>query len=251
MIMKKIVVFIVAAATGITAMAQSPLLKEAQNLDKQFKEAEALEKYKAVLINEPQNITVLTRITEINTAIGSRQKENIAKSSYYFNALQHAQRAYAADSNSYLASYAMAIASGKMTEVADENKKIVGYVRDVKNYADRAVRLNPNDGKSWYTLGKWHWEMVNLNWAKKAAVKALYGGLPKGDIAIAITSYEKCKTLEPYFVINFLDLAKAYQYDNKPDKAIAVLQQLVKLPTRTADDAAYKEEGKQLLQKLL
>lgn len=249
--MKQLVLGVVAVVGSFFGNAQSTLLKEAQNLDKQFKEAEALEKYKAVLITEPSNIPVLVRVTELNTAIGNRQKEKIAKSSYYFNALQHAQRAYAVDSNNFSASYAMAIASGKMTEVAEENKQVVAYVRDVKNYADRAIRLNPNDGKSWYTLGKWHWEIVNLSWAKKAAVKALFGGLPKGDMNVAISSYEKCKTLEPYFVINFLDLAKAYQYENKPDKAIAVLQQLVKLPTRTADDAAYKEEGKQLLQKLL
>lgn len=249
--MKKATLLFVAITASICTMAQSALLKEAQNLDKQFKEAEALEKYKAVLINEPTNMAVLTRVTEINTAIGSRQKDKLAKSSYYFNALQTAKKAYQTDSNSYQASYAMAIASGKMTEVAEENKQVVAYVRDVKNYADRAIRLNPNDGKSWYTLGKWHVEIVNLNWAKKAAVKALFGGLPKGELSQAIAAFEKCKTFEPYFVINYLDLGKAYKDDNKPDKAIAIFQQLVKLPTRTADDAAYKEEGKQLLQKLL
>jgi hypothetical protein len=38
--------------------------------------------------------------------------------------------------------------------------------------------------------------------------------------------------------------------DNKPPKAIEVLQKLVKLPIRTADDAAYKEEGKKMLTEL-
>jgi FimV-like protein len=92
--------------------------------------------------------------------------------------------------------------------------------------------------------------MVNLSGFKKAAVKLFYGGLPDGKIESAIAYFEKCRNLDPYFMLNYLDLAKAYVQDNKPPKAIEVLQKLVKLPIRTADDAAYKEEGKKMLTEL-
>ncbi len=81
-------------------------------------------------------------------------------------------------------------------------------------------------------------------------MKTLYGGLPKGDIDSAILYMEKCRVLDQYFVRNYLDLAKAYQYKSQPAKAIEVLNKLVKLPNRTADDAALKEEGKQILQQM-
>jgi uncharacterized protein YdiU (UPF0061 family) len=71
--------------------------------------------------------------------------------------------------------------------------------------------------------------------------------MPPATIENAFKYMEKCRVLEPYFVLNFLDLAKAYKYDNQPAKAIEVLNQLVKLPLRTADDAALKAEGKTLL----
>jgi hypothetical protein len=61
---------------------------------------------------------------------------------------------------------------------------------------------------------------------------------------------EKCKTLMPYFVQNYLDLAKAYGYKNRPAQEIEILNKMVKLPTRTADDAALKEEGKKMLSSL-
>ena len=99
-------------------------------------------------------------------------------------------------------------------------------------------------------MGKWHLEMVNLSGFKKAAVKLFYGGLPDGKIELAITYFEKCKTLDQYFMLNYLDLAKAYIQDDKPPKAIEILKQLVKLPLRTADDTALKEEGKKLLSDL-
>jgi hypothetical protein len=45
-----------------------------------------------------------------------------------------------------------------------------------------------------------------------------------------------------------LILQKCTKYDHQPGKAIDVLNKLVKLPNRVYDDAAIKEEGKQLLQ---
>jgi tetratricopeptide (TPR) repeat protein len=167
---------------------------------------------------------------------------------YFQSALAFAQRALAVNANSDDANYVMAMASGKLTDVESENKKVVAYVKDVKMYADKALALNPNHAKANYTLGKWHLEMVNLSGFKKAAVKLFYGGLPDGKIELAITYFEKCKTLDQYFMLNYLDLAKAYIQDDKPPKAIEVLKQLVKLPLRTADDAALKEEGKNYYQ---
>ena len=72
-------------------------------------------------------------------------------------------------------------------------------------------------------------------------------GLPNGDLDSAIANFEKCKSLDPYFVLNYLDLAKAYRDNHRPTQAIEVLNKLVKLPVRTADDPALKAEGAKLL----
>lgn len=226
------------------------LLKEASNYEKQLNETEAYKKYAQVAEIDTKNMAALVKCTEINSAIGARQKDKNTKSIYYNAAQAFAQKAYVADSNTADANYAKALAAAKMTEVAEENKQIVAWVRQTKLYIDRALKLNPNHARANYTVGKWHYEMVNLSWAKKAAVKALYGGLPKGDMDSAIFYMEQCRKLDIYFVQNYLDLAKAYQYNNRPAQAIEVLNKLVKLPNRTPDDAALKEEGKKMLQDL-
>ncbi|MEI8074859.1 MAG: tetratricopeptide repeat protein [Bacteroidota bacterium] len=89
--------------------------------------------------------------------------------------------------------------------------------------------------------------MVNLSGIKKMAVKLFYGGLPNGDLDSAISYFEKCRVLDPYFAINYLDLAKAYRDNHRPSQAIEILNKLVKLPTRTGDDAAIKAEGAKML----
>lgn len=226
------------------------LLKEASNLERVQKDIEALEKYKLVLSVEPTHIRALVRSAELSASIGGKQTDKNSKRLYYETALAYAKRAWQADSNQADAPYAMAMASGKMTDVETENKEVVSYVKDIRQYADKALLLNADHAKANYTMGKWHYEMVMLSGLKKAAVKLLYGGLPPGDLDKAIQYMEKCRTLDPYFVVNYLDLAKAYKESRQPAKAIEVLNKLVKLPTRTGNDAALKAEGAKLLESM-
>jgi tetratricopeptide (TPR) repeat protein len=249
---KKIVLFfLLVACISVHAQDVNVLLKEASNFEKQLKETEALEKYTDVLKVDDKNIPALVKCTELNVRMGARQTDKNAKANYYHLGEAYARKGWTVDSNNADVDYAMALVSAKLTETADENKEIVGYVRQTKLYVDRALAINPNHGMANYTLGKWHFEMVNLSWVKKAAVKALYGGLPKGDIDSAIFHMEKCRSIDQYFVLNYLDLAKAYDFNSQPAKAMDVLNKLIKLPNRTIDDAALKEEGKKMLEKML
>lgn len=248
----KLILSILFAFITITASAQdiNLLLKEADNLEKQQKEPEALEKYKQIILLEPTHVKALVKATEMNVSLGNRQSDKNARKLYYETAYSFANRSFMADSNQADPNYARAVAAGKMTDIESENKKIVAYVKDVKNYADRALKINPNHAKANYVLGKWHYEMTTLSGIKKIAVKLFYGGLPDGDLDKAIEYMEKCKSLEPYFVTNYLDLAKAYKENHRPAQAIEVLNKLVKLPTRATDDIAIKAEGQKLLDSL-
>ncbi len=246
----KVFLSILLSIVFITAHSQdiNILLKEADNFEKQLKEADAIEKYKQVLLVNPTQLKALVKSAELNTLLGNKQTDKNSKRLYYETALSFANRAFQSDSTQADASYAMAMASGKMTDVETENKKIVAYVKDVKRFADKALSINPNHAKANYTLGKWHYEMSNLSGIKKIAVKLFYGGLPDGDMDKAIEYMEKCKTLEPYFVTNYLDLAKAYKDNHRPAQALEVLNKLIKLPTRTSEDVALKAEGTKLLE---
>ncbi len=226
------------------------LFKEADNLERSFKEPEALDKYKQILTNDAANIKALVKATELSCSIGGRTENKNDKRLNFESGLAFAQRAINADANSADANYAMAMASGKMTEVETENKKIVVYVKDTKTFVEKALTINPNHGKANFVLGRWHYEMINLSGLKKAAVKVFYGGLPEASIDNAIMYMEKCKSLEPYYMINYYYLNKAYKQNDKPAKQIEVLSKMVKLPNRTFDDAAMKDDAQKQLQQL-
>jgi len=226
------------------------LFKEAENFERSLKEPEALDKYKQILAGDATNLKALVKAAELSCMVGARIENKNDKRLQYESAMSFAKRALAADINNADAYYALSMVSGKMTEIETENKKIVAYARDVKLYADQAIRINPKHAKATFTEGRWHFEMITLNSMKRTAAKVFFGGLPTATLDSAIIYMEKCKTLDPYLVINYYYLNKAYKEANRPTKQIELLNRMVKLPTRTFDDVAMKAEATKELAEL-
>ena len=84
----------------------------------------------------------------------------------------------------------------------------------------------------------------------KAALKVLFGGMPKASLEDAIQYFEKARAADIFLMVDYLELAKAYVKFHQTDKAIEVLRKMMKLPPRTEDDPSYKAEGKALLASL-
>ena len=248
--LKKILIPVILFPFSVYSQDINTLQKEAINFERQFKESEALEKYKQITIADGGNINALVKCTELYCSIGSRKTDKNSSKLYYDTAMGFAKRAVIKNANNVDADYAMALVNGKFTEVETDKQKVIEYVKQTRIYANKVIALNPDYAKAYYVMGKWHYEIMTLSWFKKVAVKAFYGGLPPADMDSAIANFEKCKTLDQYFARNYLDLAKAYQHNNQPARAIEILNLLMKLPNRCYDDTAIKTEGKQLLDKL-
>ena len=231
----------------IFAQDNAVLLKEAQNLELKFDEAGALEKYKQLAMSDPSNINALVKCATLNCSIGNRQKDKATKLQYFLWAHDFAQQAYTKDSSNADACYSKALVATKMSETDDDNKKLFEDIKEIKIYSDKALTANANHPRASYLLGKWHFELIHSGWLKKSPVKNFYNKIPDTQIDSATYFMEKCRSIEPYYALNYLDLAKVYDYDHQREKAIQVLEKLVKLPTRTFDDAAIKDEGKRML----
>ncbi len=229
------------------AQETSLLLKQAYNYERQLKEPEALEKYKLVLINDSKSIVALIKTVELNCTIGERTINKTDKRLYFESALSFAERAVTADSIHAKSWYALALACSKMTITESDNKKAAIFIRDMKLNADKALSINPNDAMANFIEGKWHYDMITLNWAKRLAIKTLFSKLPDADIDLAIEYLEKCKRLDQYFMLNYWVLANAYKIKNRPEQQIETLQKLVKLPIRTFDDTEIKSAAQKML----
>jgi tetratricopeptide (TPR) repeat protein len=226
------------------------LIKEGEQLEKDKKDQEALKKYQEALQLSPSDMTALNKCSELNGVIGNRQADKKAKMEYYNAAKLYAETALKQDATNADANFCMAMAMARMSMISSGKEKVEN-VRDIKKYGDLALAADPKHYKALHLLGKWNMEVTSLNVAEKAALKVIYGGLPSASVGAAIDYYEQSRKSNPNFILNYLELAKAYKANGQSDKAIDILSRMLKLPPKTADDNDYKAEGKKMLESLL
>jgi len=250
MIKKFCSVFLLFICAVSAAQDAETLIKEADQLEASLKETAAYDKFKQVLKVSPRNYYALWKCSELCSRIGRRQPTREKQLDFYNAGKIYAEAAIKADPKKADGYYALSVAMGRLAMMQNGSER-VRSVKAIKDNADKALQINANHGRAWHVLGKWHYEVSNLNAIEKAALKIIYGGLPKASIAESIKAYEKAKSLEPVFALNNLELAKAYHRNDQDDKAIALLKALPSIPDKTEDDKRIKEEGKKLLEKLL
>ncbi|MEO6406835.1 MAG: hypothetical protein ABIY51_11795 [Ferruginibacter sp.] len=246
--MKLIFVPLILSLISSQCIAQdvNSLIKEAVRLEALPDEKAAFGKFKEALHLSPQNIYILTKSSELCSRIGNRESNIKSRDSYYNAAIIYGRRALAIDPENDEANVALAIAIGRTVLVKSGKEKITA-VKEIRQYAETALKTNPKNFKAWHVIGKWNFEVSNLNLVEKAAVKIMYGGLPDASYKNAINAYEKAKAINSTFLLNYLELAKAYKKNDERQKAITQLKYLVALPQQTEDDPRIKAEALKLL----
>lgn len=238
-----------AFACIIYAQDVDALMKEAEKFERDLKETEALSKYKDILSAQPENTKALWKAAELTGRIGNRVKDEKQRATQFEVAKTYALSALKASHEDADVNYAVAITAMRFASITG-GKERARYLRDMKSYADSALLVNPNHARALYVLGKWNFEITTMNVADKAAVKVLFGGMPKASLDDAIVNFEKARTADPFLVIDYLELANAYVKFHRTDKAIEVLNKMIRLPPRTEDDQELKAQGKALLASL-
>lgn len=250
--MKKIGLFLfifLTAAFTLSAQVVDSLMNEAKRLVVEKQEDQALAKYKAVTYMDSDNIQALTQASILSTREGKRQKVKKAKQTSFNEARAFAEAALRKNPNDAEANVAMATAIDQLAMFSGAKDKI-SLLRDVKTYTDKALLIDSSDPKAWHILGLWNMRFSTLNFAERTATKLLFGGMPDVSLDKAIADFEKCRSLQPNFILNYYHLAKAYHANEKDLKAIAVLKQVIRLRPILQDDQKIQQECHALLEKL-
>lgn len=225
------------------------LFKSAQQLEASFNDMEALNKYAEILRYQPNHLPALCKSSELHALTGRRLSTKQKQADYYYKAKNFAQQALRVNPNYAEANFVMAFALGRIALISAGDERI-NAVKDIKSYAEKAIQLDPSHYKAYHVLGRWHYEVSNLNAVEKWLLKMAYGALPKSSLESSLRYYEKSRQLNPAFLLNYLELAKAYERKNEDEKAIELLNAMLKLPPASSTDATIKAEGKKMLTRL-
>ncbi|HAN65581.1 MAG TPA: hypothetical protein DCQ34_04585 [Chitinophagaceae bacterium] len=237
--------FLLAIAT-VRAQEIDVLIRDAEQMEATLKEKEAFRLFKEVLKKQPVHAYALTKCSELSSRIGHREKDNRVRDEYYQAAAIYARTALKYFPQDDEAHVAMAIALGR-TALTKSGKEKIAQVKEIRQHAETALRLNPRNFKAWHIIGKWHFEVSSLNMMEKAAIKVFYGGLPQSSVKSSIEAYEKARAINPNFMLNYLELAKALKKDGEKQKAISMLQTIQGMPIHTEDDPRIRQEAADLL----
>lgn len=225
------------------------LIKEAEKLEAVPNEAAAFHKYREILKLHPANVFSLIRCSELCSRIGKRQRDNKHRDDYYEAAKIYAEGAVKLDPANSDANCVMAIALGR-TALTKSGKEKIATAKEIKRYIDISLKSNPQNYKAWHVLGKWNYEISNLGFIERTAAKILFGGMPPASMQDAIVAFEKVRSIAPWFILNYIEMAKAYKVAGQKNKAVLAINEMYLQKNSSEDDPFIKEEGKKLLKEL-
>lgn len=222
------------------------IVKEADRLEAIPNEKAAFLKFKEVLKIQPSNLYALTKCSELCSRIGARETTAKMKEDYIATGIIYAKTSLRLYPESDDANVAMAICIGR-TILTKSGREKISAVKEIKSYADKAIAINPKNFKAWHILGKWNYEVSNLSGLERTAAKIIYGGLPAASLKNSINCYEKAKAISPSFILNYLELARAYKKNGESIKALPILNYMLTLKNQTEDDPRIKVDAQNML----
>ncbi len=249
--MKTLLLFIFSSLFILNVSCQDIVIltKEANRLEAVPDEKAAFVKFKEILKLQPTNIYALNKCSELCSRIGKRQRDKNIINDYYKAAITYADIALKIDPTNSESNCVMAIALGR-SSLNKGSKEKISTAKEIKKYVDISIKNNPQNFKAWHVLGRWNFELSMPNIIERTTARLLYGAIPVGTIAGAIAAFEKSNSISDGFILNYFELARAYQKNDENNKAIIAVNKMLLLPNYTEDDAKIKEDGKRLLKEL-
>jgi tetratricopeptide (TPR) repeat protein len=241
---------LIGLCSGTAAAQMDSQMARADSLFDNYEEEQALEAYEEVLRDEPENLKALWHSSLLYSRVGNRFDEEQKEKEYYNLGRKRAEQALDVDPDDTNANFVMAVAMGRMALIAGSKERVAAS-RDIKKYADRSIEADSANPGPWHVLGRWNYEISDLNFAERLAANVLFGGIPDGaSTENAVEYINKAIELNPKFVLYYYDLAKAYERLGEEEKAIAACKTGLEKPTLATDDEKVKEDCRALVDEL-
>jgi tetratricopeptide (TPR) repeat protein len=225
-------------------------IEQGDSLDRQFKSAEALAAYKKAAELRPNDTDVQRKIAKqyvelVLDAPSRKEKVRLAQLGY-----NHALKAKELAPGDAEVRLTVGIAAGRLAFYTSDPRRKLELSQVTRNEAQEAIKLRPRYALAWHVLGRWHYELANLNGFLRMLAETIYGRLPAASNEESIRHLERAVELEPNNAIFHAELGRAYLAVGRKDEAKRELLKSLTLPQRNRDDAEAQSRAKQALRGL-
>jgi len=241
-----------ACAAGIMVVsvhAAGDWIEQGDSFDRKFQSTEALAAYQKALAENPNDADLLRKISKqyVETVLDApSKKEKLRLAQLGYDTALQAKKLAPNDPQTRIT---VAIAAGRLAYYSEPRRRLE-LSSVVKSESAESVRLDPRFALGWHVLGRWNYEIANLNSVLRVVAEAVYGKLPPATNEEAIRHMAKAVELEPGNSLFHAELGRAYLAAGRKDEAKRELQKSLTLPRRSRDDAGAQDRAKQALRGL-
>jgi tetratricopeptide (TPR) repeat protein len=209
----------------------------------------ALEFFRQADQARPNDAATLQKISKQLSDSTFGLKDETQKKKLIEEALTYAKRSYELEPKNAIYALSVAICYGKLG-LYEDNRSRISHARMVKEYAEKALELDPNYAWASHVLGRWNYEVATLGATKRFFVGLVYGGLPEASTARGVELLKRAVELDPKNPAHLIDLGFAYMANKQPDLAKKAFTEGLALPSTQSYDEETKALGKAALAKL-
>ena len=228
------------------------LHKSADRLHSQFKPKEEVGELLKILQLDGDNFEAYVKLARAHIDIGdlapdsgAEAQENRLKE--YRVGEEYARKAIKLNPNSTWGPFWMAVAVGNIA-VNSPVAKQVELAGEIRNFIEKAISLDPQNGFAYHAYGVWHRKMAEIGKMSRMFASVLYGrSLPNGSLEQSIEYLKKALRLNPNVIASRLELARSYAAVENFPQARTMLASIRELPIQFSDDPKHKQKAEQLL----
>jgi tetratricopeptide (TPR) repeat protein len=240
---------LVMTCSTIRAGPVEELIKKGDDFDQKLQAAEALDFYLPAEKLEPNSASLLLRIARQYRHLMVDATTREEKLRLGGIGLDFALRASALWPNDSEAQLSPAISYGKMVPLQGIKEQIES-ARRIKDAVDKAIKLDPDNDLAWDVLGRWNKVLADVNGLKRAVGSLLYGELPTGSNAEAVSCFQKAIEINPNRLMHYIELGQTYAQMGRTGDARRLLAKGLAMPDVEKDDPDLKRRGRETLAKL-
>ncbi len=234
--------------------AQSPgYFEKGLTYEKNFNVEEALTQYELALKVHPSHTEALAHASRmISNIAGKLPGSQVDKKRELLNkARSYAQKSILIDTAYVKARLAHIVSLGLLSEIATNPREKVVDARLIHQEAINILKIDSTFAEAFFVLGKWQYELSQLNWMELMACKIFFGGFPE-EISLerALQYFNKATNFNPNSILFLYGQSTAQHKLGDTKKAIDTLNRALALPLAEPDDTMRKERCQKLLNQI-
>ncbi|MEX1119962.1 MAG: hypothetical protein WEB60_14340 [Terrimicrobiaceae bacterium] len=225
------------------------LIQESEQLTDQQENRKALDVLLDADRRWPDNAAILHRIAGQYVLLMDNPLSKAEKEKFGQLALEAAERAVALAPDDAQTRLSLAIVLGQVA-LLESPRRQIEMSRRIREEAEAATRLDPEEDHAWHVLGRWNYELANLNPLLKSFAQAIYGKFPDASNTNAATYFRKAIASGPPRVIHHIEYGRTLAVLGEKDEAREQIERGLALPSKSKEDEESKARGRQALKSL-